>query len=258
MNMKLSYRDKIIFIVVIVIIILVAGFFLLIKPKFEEVDVAKANLETKQQEKDEIDTKIGTLPQIIENMKTVAKDVDADQQLFFVEQDPYLNEDYIRAILNENGIHIRGITTEYAMANPIQRYFVDPANILTYENKMNADLYNELPQEVWDEYNNVSRNTYPEATIGITSMTVDLTDDDPEYSNTFNFINRIAEDEKSVTLNSVDTETVVMGDEGFEGVDVSIELTLYSIFPMNVDKVLEENADWQQYMNVAPAETPAE
>ena len=44
-----------------VILVIVAGFFLFIKPKFEKVNLAKDTLAAKQQEKIDIDTKIGTL-----------------------------------------------------------------------------------------------------------------------------------------------------------------------------------------------------
>ncbi|MDE7289774.1 MAG: hypothetical protein K2N71_09800, partial [Oscillospiraceae bacterium] len=96
MNMKLSYRDKVIFIVVIVIIILVAGFFLFIQPKFKEIEGAKYNLETKQQEKVELETKIASLSTIIDEIKAAADEIGEKQEIFLAEQDPYLNEIYLR------------------------------------------------------------------------------------------------------------------------------------------------------------------
>lgn len=255
MNMKLSYRDKVIFIVVIVIIILVAGFFLLIRPKFEEIDRAKEAYDSKVSERDEIDAKIGTLPTIISGMQEVAKQVGEDQEIFFIEQDPYLNENYVRAMIDEVGATVVGMETQYAIADPITRYYVDPENILTYDNKMNMDLYNELPQEVWDEYNGIRHSTeFPEAVIGVTRMTINIVDADYDYETTFKLVDRIAEDEKSITLNTLNTESETSSGVGEEGVEVQLMLTMYSIVPLNVDKVLEENGDWQQYLNTATEE----
>ena len=90
MNLKLSYRDKVIFIVVMVILVLVAGFFLLIRPKFEQVELAKETLAQKQQEKADIDAKIDTLPIIIDNLKATA------EEIFHVSR--YGNYDHLRLI----------------------------------------------------------------------------------------------------------------------------------------------------------------
>ena len=172
MNMKLSYRDKVIFIVVIVIIILVAGFFLFIQPKFQEVESAKYNLESKKQERVEIETKIATLPNIIDDIKAVADEIGEKQGIFMEEQDPYLNETYIREALAAERLDIKSMDTTYTTAGEINRYTVRPAHVLAYENKISADLYNELPQEVYDAYNNVAPETYPNTIIGITTVNV--------------------------------------------------------------------------------------
>lgn len=243
MNMKLSYRDKVVFIVVIVILILVAGFFLLIKPKFEEIDTAKYNLENAQAEKDSIDAKIATLPALIEDMKTAAKEIGEKQGIFMEEQHPYLNEMYIRDALSSVNPRYTAVSTTYTTAGAINRYTVGKRNILAYENKMIADLYEELPQEVYDEYNRVAPPSYPGSVIGVTTMSLTF-ENDANYRTAYNVINRLAQDEKAIIVNSI----------GFneEAEQMSCALTLYSINPLNVEKVLEETDE------VKPLETPAE
>ena len=59
MNLKLSYRDKVIFIVVMVILVIVAGFFLFIKPKFEKVNLAKDTLASKRSEERRVGNECG-------------------------------------------------------------------------------------------------------------------------------------------------------------------------------------------------------
>lgn len=248
MNMKLSYRDKIIFIGVIVVIIIVAGIFLFIKPKFAEIDKAKYNLETKQQEKADIDEKIATLPDLIDNIKNVAKEIDEMQSIFLEEQDPYLNEIYIREALSRQNLEITSMNTAYTLAAPLNRYTVSPANVLAYENKMNADLYNELPQEVYDEYNNVGDPIYPDVTIGVTTMELSFKSD-LRLSKMYDVINRISEDEKTITLNSVVAD---IKEENGTDRDVTCNLTLYSVYPLNVEQVLKETAE------IKPIETPVD
>ncbi|MBP1561129.1 MAG: hypothetical protein J6C96_07815 [Oscillospiraceae bacterium] len=239
MNMKLSYRDKVIFIVVMVIVVLIAGFFIFIKPKFGELDTAKYNLATKQQEKTDIDTKIGTLPGIIDSIKETAKEVGELQDNFIPEQHPYLNEMYLRDMLNKFNLEYKSINTNYTTASEIKRYVVTPKNILAYQAKMDADLYQELPQEVYDKYNNVVREAYPNAIIGVTTVTVVFKSDN-QLRKMYDVMDAISDHDKTIILNTIST-----GEAPEDGGDreISCNLTMYSVHPMNVEKVLEETAE---------------
>ena len=251
MNLKLSYRDKVIFIVVMVILVLVAGFFLFIRPKYEQVNLAKDTFAAKQQEKIDIDTKIDTLPEIIQNMKDIAEEIDEKQEIFLEEAHPYVNETYIREALSSLNIEITDMNTEYTTASEINRYTVEKQHYLAYDNKINADLYNELPQEVYDLYNNVEAPVYPNTIIGVTNMTVTL-----NLGNNYNSINRVydvmdrlAEDEKAIILNSVSAES---NPDAENGAEASLNITMYSIFPLNVEEVLKETDE------IKPIEPAAE
>lgn len=239
MNMKLSYRDKVIFIVAIVIIIIVAGIFLFIKPKFEEISSAKYSLEQKQIERDEIDAKIASLPIIIENVKNIAREIGEKQPLFLEEQDPYLNETYIREALPN--VDITSMNTEYTVADNLSRYIVNPAHLLTYDNKMNADLYDELPLEVRNQYNGVRREAFPGVIIGTTRMTFTI-NSDVALRDAYAVMDRLAEDEKAIILNTVSTDSTEpkAGEEAPTDREVTYNITMYSVFPLNVEQVLQE------------------
>lgn len=254
MNMKLSYRDKVIFIVVIVIIILVAGFFLFIQPKFQEVESAKYNLEAKKQERVDIEAKIATLPTIIDDIKAAADEIGEKQGIFMEEQDPYLNETYIREAFAAERLDVRSMDTTYTTAGAINRYTVRPAHILAYENKISADLYNELPQEVYDAYNNVAPESYPNTIIGITTVNVTFDGGTNPVENASKAIDKIANDEKTIILNTISTDSSVPTDEEIVS-EVSATITMYSIFPLNVEQVKQESADVKP---IEAAETPAE
>lgn len=247
MSLKLSYRDKVIFIVVMIILVLVGGFFLLIKPKFQQVEVAKNNLAVKQQEKTDIDTKISTLPGLIQSMKDSASEIKEKQEIFLPEGHPFENENYIREFLNELNIQLASMNTDYTTASPISRYVVDEKHILAYENKIKADLYEELPEEVYNKYNEIEREPYADAVIGVTTMTISFKSD-LELRDVYAVIDRIADDEKTIILNTVSTSEVPL-DNQEPHVMSSINLTLYSIYPLNVDKVMEETDE------VKPIET---
>ena len=256
MNMKLSYRDKVIFIIVIVLIILVAGFFLFIQPKFQDVETAKYNLENKKQERVDIETKIATLPTIIDDIKAAADEIGEKQDIFLEEQDPYLNETYIREALQEERLDITTMNTTYTIAGDINRYTVTPANLLAYDNKMSADLYNELPQEIYDLYNDVAPETFPSTVIGITTVTVTMDGGTDPIDAAYKAIDKIAGDEKTIILNTISagSEKDSSSEESASS-EVEATITMYSIFPLNVEQVKQESAEIKP---IVAEETPAE
>ncbi len=235
--MKLSYRDKVIFVCVIVVLILVAGVFLFIKPKFEEMNYAKIALEAKQVERDDLQAKIDTFPQLVETLKAVAEDVEELQSCFLTEQDPYLNEQFIHEILDKNNVEVLSMTTNYTVAGKFQEYIVYPSNVVSFDLLVNGDLYNELPQEVYDNYNGVKASSGDAIIIGVTDMEV-VYNDTFELSKVLKFVDEIADYGKTMNIiavdkqdksNSVETET-----------NGTLALRLYSIYPLNVEKVMEE------------------
>lgn len=171
------------------------------------------------------------------------------------EQDPYLNEIYIREAFASERLEVRSINTTYTTAGPIDWYSVSPAHILAYDNKMSADLYNELPQEVYDAYNNVPHEVYPNTIIGVTTVNVTLDGGTDPVEQANRAIDRIAEDEKTIILNTIATEVKeTTGEEGDNSVTVT--MTLYSVFPLNVEQVKQESTDIQPIEPAAAEEEP--
>ena len=258
MKMKLSYRDKVIFIIVIVIIILVGGFFLFIQKKFEEVETAKYNLENKKQERIDIEAKIATLPTIIDDIKAAADEIGEKQEIFLSEQDPYLNETYIREALKAERLDITSMNTTYTVAGDINRYTVAPAHLLAYDNKMSADLYNELPQEIYDLYNGVAPESFPSTVIGITNVTVKMDGGTDPIDAAYKAIDKIAKDEKTIILNTISAgsdDASPSSSEENTSSEVEASITMYSIFPLNVEQVKQESAEIKP---IVAEETPAE
>ena len=248
--MKLSYRDKVIFVAAIVIIIIVAGIFVFIKPKFEEMNYAKNALTAKQTEQADVEAKINTLPDVVAALKSAAQDVGEIQEYFMPEQDPYLNEQYIREILGNN-VKVRGMTTQYTSADDIEEYIVNAQNIAACDIFIDSDLYNELPQEIYNAYNKSSKRTGGSIVIGVTNMSIDYTDK-TDYSGIYKFIDAIKEDGKTVIVTEFNKEEAQQGTTEAEG---TVNLRIYSIYPLNIDKVMEESDEFVFDASLVPAET---
>lgn len=236
--MKLSYRDKVIFICAIVVIILVAGFFLFIKPKYEETNSAKAVLESKKAEQAEIEAKINTLPDLIAQLKSLAESVKETQEYFLMEQDPYLNEQFVYDILKSNGVEVTSMNTNYTVAGQFNEYNVAVKNVNAYDLLFQADLYDELPQKVRDKYNNISHDGSASVILGVTNVSIGYKDDQ-QLTDVFKFIDTIAEDERTMSVLSVSSPDASDAN-AVEDAEGSIQMVLYSLYPLNVDKVMEE------------------
>lgn len=251
--MKLSYRDKVIFVAAIVIIIIVAGIFVFIKPKFEEMNYAKSALQAKQSEQADVEAKINTLPDIVAALKSAAQDVGEIQEYFMPEQDPYLNEQYVREILGKN-VTVRGMNTQYTSADDIEQYVVNAQNIAACDIFIDSDLYNELPQEVYDAYNKANKRTGGGSIIGVTSMTVDYRDK-MDYSGLYKFIDAVKEDGKTIIVTEFNKGEDEQSAAEVEG---SINLKIYSIYYLDTDKVMEESDEFVFDPNLVSAEETAE
>lgn len=252
--MKLSYRDKVIFIAAIVIVIIVVGIFLFIKPKFEEMNYAKNTLQSKQSEQEQVKAKLDTLPTIVASLKASAQSVDEIQQVFIEQQDPYLNEQYICGILGTN-VTTLNMTTQYTSADPLQQYVVNPQNVAGCELFINSDLYNELPQEVYDAYNKANKRVGSSCIIGVTTMTVGYKDK-KDYTGIYKFIDDIKDEGKTVIVTEFSkTDTRDMTEPDIEG---TISLKLYSIYRLDVEKVMEESDEFVFDPNLVVTEETAE
>lgn len=237
--MKLSYRDKVIFICAIVVIILIAGFFLFIKPKYQETAQAKSQLQSTQTEEQRIKDKIDTLPTIVSQLKDVAKEIEKTQDVFLTEQDPYLNEQMIYEILKNKKVEVTAMDTSYVLASNFNEYMVYPEHVVAYDMKMKADIYEELPQEVRDAYNEVPLYSGENIVLGITTMTINYKDD-YDLETLFDFVDEIAKDERTMTILTVSSEDS-LANTGVEKAEGTITMNMYSINPLNVEKVMEES-----------------
>ncbi|MGN1416600.1 MAG: hypothetical protein ACI4XF_07145 [Oscillospiraceae bacterium] len=228
--MKLSYRDKVIFIAVVVVAVLMIGFFFFVKPKISESQDVKNSLEQKEQEQAEVNAKIETLPQLQKQLDDSIKEVDDMQEDFVEEQETFQADQYIYELLAESGVQFRTVALTGELEGELSPYFYEKM-CTAYDIKINADLSGDsLPQEVYDKY----YETYPEPAEGVTvaveevSVTfgVPLTSEGfVEWDYLFDVIDTISLSDKTLYIKSISGGNVDEGDAE-KDVDPSGEFTV--------------------------------
>lgn len=230
MNMKLSYRDKVIFIAVVVIAVLMIGFFFFVKAKISESQDIKNSLEQKQQEQAEINAKIETLPQLQKQLEDSIKEVDDMQENFVDEQQAYEADQYIYDLLVESGIEFRSISLTGEQESELSSYFYEKEAV-AYDIKINADITGDsLPQEVYDKY----YDTYPdpaesvvlaveelELTFGVDTTSDGFINWEPIYE----VMDAISLSDKTIYLKSMSAGEYNEGDDE-SGIDPSGEIVV--------------------------------
>jgi len=243
MSLKLSYRDKVIFIVFICLIILVLGVVLIVRPKVDEMGVARQNLEDKEKALLELEQKIEKLDGLVKELIKTAEGVAEIQENFYVEADPYIMEQTVTEMLDPNeNMDVTAIETKYAIADLIREYKVYPRNVLAYDMKMQADLYNELPQEVYDAYNKETPPPPPAVIIGVTEMEFNF--EAPMsglegIGELLRCLDIIAEEEFTIIAPKFSGSSSYAVEE--PTAEYSVTILMFSIVPLDVELVKEES-----------------
>lgn len=246
MNMKLSYRDKVIFIVVIVLIVLAVGFFVFVKAKIQESKDIQANLEIKQEELDEVHAKIDTLEPLKAELKESVKEVNTLQGPFLDEQAEFEADQYIYNLLKDiPGIEFHSMELTGEQEGDLSAYFYY-RNSLAYDLKMNADLSGvSLPQEVYDKYYSTQPEPPETSRIAVDELVITMgvqmdEDGSPDWDAIMQIFDTIAEHDKTIYLkgfsasegesDSNDPNAVLMG-------EIELTVDIYSVYHMDTTKV---------------------
>lgn len=230
---KISYRDKIILLSFLVIVILVGGFFLLIKPKNEEL---KAN----ETEYDKLKTKLESLEkqadQIYEIQEhiVVTHDESLTQAESFSEirQTDVLDE-YVESTLlnlyNDAG-EVSGlkVSPSISYTNPstatLTYYYYTPS-VLTYPIYTAADLNGEFTVQATDALaKSAAISARTAQTVVASTVTLSYEGTESELTT---FLDLIADSEEKVLLNAIDftSETITYELDGATLKETECELT---------------------------------
>lgn len=169
--MKLSQRDKVIFLAVVAFLTILLGGVLFVKPKYEEMKSTEVTLEEKRNEKTATEDKIGTLESKKDELKKAVKDVEELQEMFIPHMETFEVEPFLFDIISESDIEIKATEYELMTAKELQNY-VYQKNAVAYPMRMDADLNGELPQEVIDAYNQVKATAPAGVKVGLTTASI--------------------------------------------------------------------------------------
>ncbi len=239
MNMKLTRRDKAIILVLIVLLITVGGTFLLLKPKYGEMQASNDRLVAKEAEKADVEAKIATIDELKKTLETRVDEIEELQKAFIDESETAETQKistYLRELLAPSEIEITGVTLENLSEQKLAEYHYDKF-ALAYPLKINGDIANELPEEVYNAYN----KTYPPAgpDVGIASTVVTVKYKcDLEFEQLYEAIQIIADHEKNIYLETCSAGLVEgEGDEDPTEAEGELTITVYELYPMDPDAV---------------------
>ncbi|MGN0638968.1 MAG: hypothetical protein ACI4J0_11405 [Huintestinicola sp.] len=240
MSMKLSYRDKVIIIVVSVLVVLGVGIFCFAKPKYEDLQVSKERLAAKEDEKAQVEAKMGTLEELKKQLENNIKAVVEDQEQFLSEKeygDTYQISKYLMELLSPAGdFKITGVTLDPLSSTVLDAYYYNKSAV-AYPMKVNGDIANKLPPEVGYVYN----NNYPAPPAGVAvGGTVATVEYECENSvDLLNAVQLIADNDKNIYLLTFSGSYIEDPNADPEDPKFSGELTIqiYEIYPLDPEDV---------------------
>lgn len=269
MSMKLSRRDKVIFLILVVVAVFIAGGLLLIKPKYEDMKAAQARLEAKEAEKQELVDKIATLDGLKQQLKDNVNSVVEKQSTFIDEREyskSYQLAQYIEEMLLEAAPNIEIISIDFPNTQSstisLDDYLVN-GNVADYQMKFDADIAHLLDEEQYNAHEGTWPARQPGVITGGGQITVSYQLPQEDIESVYNIIDAVADNDKRVYLNSISADYVNYDDiaGGSTGnsmnadeahLEGDITLTVHEIYymdPADIDAATPE---------AAPAEEPTE
>lgn len=202
--MKLNYRDLVILGILLALAILIAGFFLLIKPKNEEIKTNKTTLADLETQKSEVDNLIAEIEPLKEDITAVCNETN-ELSTVFVNNEDIKNarkvDQYMQHFAEENEVKVMTLSTADLGTGSLNYYYFTPT-FLAEDQLAQADLNGEQQaknDEERVESDAISARTQESVLAAQYSITV--TAEDKE--NIWNYMKAIEEQEETIIINSV-------------------------------------------------------
>ncbi len=202
--MKLNYRDLVILGILLALAILIAGFFLLIKPKNEEIKTNKETLAQLETEKAEVDSKLAEIEPLKQSITDVCNDTNKLSEVF-VNPDDILNarkvDQYMQHFAEDCEVKVMNLNTNDLGTGTLNYYYFTPT-FLAPDQLAQADLNGEKTAEnaeIAAESVAISARTQEEVLVAQYSISV--TAEDKE--NIWNYLKAIEEQDETIIINSV-------------------------------------------------------
>lgn len=239
--MKLNYRDRIILGVLLAIALLVASFFLLIKPKNEEIKTNKVTLADLEQQRDETDALIAEIPGIktdITNAYNESKKLVAD----FVDYNDITNarkvDQYMQSFAEENEVKIMSVNPSGLGEGTLNYYYFTPSFV--GEDQMTIADINGTMQKQKDEALAESQNLEARTSESVLSATYSVNVMAEDKENFWNYMKALEEQDETIIINSVTLTNIeikedkrISDDEKEDLIPTAqFNVTLYSMYEM--------------------------
>ncbi len=143
--MKLTFRDKAFIMVLIVALIIGGGFSMFIRPKFDEIKSAKEDYESVQEELKTVKERVEKEKNLLTEIDTAYKTGESIAETFFQEMEPQKFDEYIKGILDDEGIFIDGMNISDLTIMSVDYYTYEPIHF-TYPLYEAADINGTNPQ----------------------------------------------------------------------------------------------------------------
>ncbi|MDE6004122.1 MAG: hypothetical protein K2G88_01895 [Oscillospiraceae bacterium] len=212
MMREMSYRDKMILVIITAIIILAAGFFGLIRPKYNALVSDRDTCEATRIEWEGIEEKLNQIPVLQKAIKEEADSAEKVAELFVNEAfEPvndtfdnlkanYILDQYIQPVIDESELEVSSFTINGIEVKNLDYYCYEP-DVLTYSLLESADITGNYAQQVSDLLKQ-SNYLKEKETAEVMANTIDLNVKGTR-DNLMLFLDKIIEDENAVRVTSV-------------------------------------------------------
>lgn len=239
--MKLNYRDLVILGILLALAILIAGFFLLIKPKNEEIKTNKATLADLETQKAEVDGLIAEIEPLKEDIKTVCNDTN-ELSGVFVNSEDILNarkvDQYMQHFAEDCEVKVMTLSTADLGTGALNYYYFTPT-FLAEDQLAQADLNGEQQAKNAEERvesNAISARTQENVLAAQYSIMVTA----EEKENIWNYMAAIEEQEETIIINSVTLSNIEIKEQDDRSNDDENEslptaqfvISIYSVYDL--------------------------
>jgi hypothetical protein len=229
--------------VLIVLVIIIAGIVVFVRPKFELSNVQKAALDNKTTEQATIQEKIETLDDLQRQILTSITDIDAYQRIFYTEGRHYEMEQLFHSLVDESRLDILELTFATSAEQIADYLFTPSVGLLMYDMKVNADLYNALPPELYNYMNGIQAVSNGTVAVGVTTFNVTF-DNLNTWQQLYGFLDASANSNKSIYITTIESNS------DSPGGTAEITVKIYHIVPMDTLAV------WNAEKEIAEAQEP--
>lgn len=245
--MKLNYRDKVILGILLALVIMIAGFFLLIKPKNQEIKDNKGILASVEKERDEIDAKISEIKPLQDQIR---KTYDETTELTddFVEYNDIYNarklDQYMQHYAEENEVRVETLSASDINTTSLNYYYFTPT--FAGEDMLKASDLNGDRQaankDAKAESDALKSRTKETVLSGIYDISVTGTKE-----NIYSYLKAIEDQGQTIIINSVSLANTAIGERAMQklaeadaeaGVEkreatAKINISIYSVYDLS-------------------------